>query len=57
MVDTRTGLTSRNRRDFLQRAIRITPSSTPLNVGTVRKRYQRRLWLMQSAISTAAPTS
>jgi len=56
MVDTRTGFSSRNRRDFLQRAIYNTPSINPLTVATVRDRYQRRLWLMQSAISTAAPT-
>lgn len=56
MVDTRTGLSSRNRRDFIQRAISITPSVQPLTVGRVRKRYQRRLWALQPAISTASPT-
>ena len=56
MVDTRTGFSSRNRRDFLQRAIYNTPSINPLTVATVRKRYQRRLWVLQPAISTAAPT-
>jgi hypothetical protein len=56
MSDSRTGFSSRNRRDFLQRAIYNTPSANPLTVALVRKRYQRRLWQVQAAISTAAPT-
>lgn len=57
MVDTRTGFTSRDRRSFLQKAISITASTFPLTVGRVRKRYQRRLWLLQDSIATAAPSS
>lgn len=56
MVDTRTGFTSRDRRTFIQRAIGQTASAQPLNVATVRRRYQRRYWLVQDAIATAAPT-
>lgn len=55
MVDTRTGLTSRQRRDFLQRAISITASTNPLTVARMRKRL-RYCWSLQDAIATASPT-
>lgn len=55
MVDTRTGFSSRNRRDFIQRAISITASVNPMSVLMVRKRL-RRDWMISDAISTPAPT-
>lgn len=55
MVDTRNGFTSRDRRNFIEQAISITPSSTPLDVADVRKRL-RYCWSLQDALATAAPT-
>lgn len=56
MVDTRTGFTSRNRRGFIQQAIGQTASTFPLSVATVRRRYQRRYWLLQDSIATPNPS-
>lgn len=56
MVDTRNGFSSRDRRNFIEQATSITPSSTKLTVATVRKRL-RYCWSLQAAIATAAPTS
>lgn len=55
MVDTRTGFSSRDRRNFIEQAISITASSTPMTVGLVRKRL-RYCWSLQDALATAAPT-
>lgn len=56
MSDSRTGYSSVNRRDFIQRAISITASSTPLTVAIVRRRHQRFGWTLQDSIATPAPT-
>ena len=54
-VDTRNGFSSRDRRNFIEQAISITPSATRLTVATVRRRL-RKCWSLQAAISTPAPT-
>jgi hypothetical protein len=57
MVDNRNGFSSRDRRNWIEQCISITASTFPLTVGTVRRRYQRRLWQLQDAIATANPSS
>lgn len=54
-VDTRNGFSSRDRRNFIEQAISITASSTPMTVALVRRRL-RKCWSLQDAISTPAPT-
>ena len=56
MVDTRNGFTSRNRRGFIEKEAALTASGVALTVAKVRNRYQRKLWIMQDAIATAATT-
>lgn len=52
MVDTRTGFSSMNRRNLMDRASQVTLGVTP---GLIRKRL-RRDWQLQTALSTPAPT-
>jgi len=49
MVNTATGFSTRNRRDFLNRANALGMNA---NAPIMRERYQRKGWLLQDAITT-----